>query len=365
MAEENTEKTEKPTGRKISKAREQGSVAISQEIRNWALLLAGTAGVLMLFPWMGGRLARTLLPFIEQPDAIGADGSHLRFVFGRLAADIGLTVMPLLVFLMVVGLVSSVGQTGLIFTTEKLKFDLAKLSLLKGAKRLFSFTAILEFLKGLVKIGLVVAVTAVLVVPLMRDLELMPMLEIVQSLDRLHTIAFRLMGGTVIALTALAAIDYAYQRYKYLKDLRMTKQEVKDEHKMTEGDPMVKSRIRSIRMKRARQRMLAAVPKADVVVTNPTHFAVAMQYDMATMPAPKVVAKGQDFLALRIREIAEEHDVPIVENPLLARALYAAVEVDQEIPPQHYKAVAEVIGYVMRLKGKMPNTVRPQAAAPN
>ena len=140
-----------------------------------------------------------------------------------------------------------------------------------------------------------------------------------------------------------------------MKQMRMSKTEIKDEHKQTDGDPQIKARIRQIRMERARQRMMAAVPKADVVITNPTHFAVALEYKMESMPAPIVVAKGQDFLALKIREIAEENEITIVENPPLARALYGSVEIDQEIPPEHFKAVAEVIGYVMRLKGKLQN----------
>ena len=151
----------------------------------------------------------------------------------------------------------------------------------------------------------------------------------------------------------IAVFDYMYQRHAYLKGLRMTKQEVKDEHKTQEGSPEIKGKIRAIRMERARKRMMAAVPKADVIITNPTHFSVALQYDAAKMAAPIVVAKGQDNIALKIREIAKKHDVPIVENPPLARALYASVDIDEPVPIEHYKAVAEIIGYVYKLKGKI------------
>jgi flagellar biosynthetic protein FlhB len=151
----------------------------------------------------------------------------------------------------------------------------------------------------------------------------------------------------------IAGADYMYQRFTYMKKLRMSKQEIKDEHRQSEGDPMVKARIRGLRLQRARQRMMASVPKADVVVTNPTHFACALKYDPNTMNAPVLVAKGQDLIAFRIRELAEQHDIMIVENPPLARALFAAVEIDREVPPEHYKAVAEVISYVFRLKGKL------------
>ena len=171
-------------------------------------------------------------------------------------------------------------------------------------------------------------------------------------LEFIHKIVVLLIFTVVIAIFVLAVADYLYQRYTYLKKLRMTKQELKDEYKQVEGDPLVKSRIRQVRMERARHRMMENVPKADVVVVNPTHYAVAMEYKMEEMDAPVVVAKGVDFLALRIREIAEEHEIPIVENPPLARALFASVEVDQAIPPEHFKAVAEVIGYVMQLKNQ-------------
>ena len=163
----------------------------------------------------------------------------------------------------------------------------------------------------------------------------------------------QLVVGTVAVMTVIALLDFAYQKYTFMKEQKMTKQEVKDEHKQSEGDPQVKARIRQLRAQRARQRMMAEVPDADVVVTNPSHYAVALKYNMEEMPAPKLVAKGMDFVAFRIREVAEENDIPIIENPPLARALYAPVELDEEIPPEHYKAVAEVIGYVMRLRGEL------------
>jgi flagellar biosynthetic protein FlhB len=206
----------------------------------------------------------------------------------------------------------------------------------------------------MIKISLVAIVALGLAVPMFDDITLTPMISVASSLHRLHDLALWVVGGTVAVMTAIALLDYGYQRYQHNKQLKMTKQEVKDEHKQSEGDPQIKARIRAIRTQRARQRMMAAVPEADIVITNPTHFAVALQYKMDEMAAPKLVAKGVDTLALRIRQVAEENDVPIVENPPLARALYAAVELDQEIPPEHFKAVAEVIGYVMRLRGKLP-----------
>ena len=154
----------------------------------------------------------------------------------------------------------------------------------------------------------------------------------------------------VLVMVALATADYVYQRWSHKEKLKMTKQEVKDEHKEQEGDPKVKGRIRGLRLERHRQRMMAAIPKASVIITNPTHYAITLQYDMDAMAAPKVVAKGVDYLAKRIRQIAETHEIPIVENPPLARALHATVEIDEPIPAEHYKAVAEVISYVMKLR---------------
>jgi flagellar biosynthesis protein FlhB len=166
-------------------------------------------------------------------------------------------------------------------------------------------------------------------------------------------LAIRLVGGVLAALTVIAIADYAYQKISFMNSMRMSKQEVKEEYKQQEGDPFMKGKLRQIRTERARRRMMAAVPNASVIVTNPTHFAVALQYEMKSSGAPRLVAKGADLVAARIREVARAHNIPIVENPPVARALYATVEIDQEIPPEHYKAVAEIISYVFRLKGKL------------
>ena len=268
--------------------------------------------------------------------------------------DVGWILIPLMGLLVILAIASSVVQTGLIWATEKIKPDPSKISLIKGAKNKFSLRAIVEFLKGIAKIGLVSVVAVGLVTPFLGDIALIPTFELVQTLDRMYIIAIWLMVGTVLVMTVIAALDFLYQKYAHLKQMRMTKQDVKDEQKQAEGDPLIRARIRKLRMERAQQRMMAAVPEADVVITNPTHYAIALEYKMDDMPAPKVVAKGVDFLALRIREAAEENDVPVVENPPLARALYATVEVDEEVPEEHYKAVAEIIGYVMRLRGDLP-----------
>jgi flagellar biosynthetic protein FlhB len=208
-----------------------------------------------------------------------------------------------------------------------------------------------------------IAVVGAIVVWLMRGesarISNLATLSPEDTLAEIQHLMLRLLLGVLAVLTPLAAADYIYQRLNHLRSLRMSKREVKEEMKQSEGDPIVKARLRQIRMDRARKRMMAAVPKASVVITNPTHYAVALAYELGAAGAPRVVAKGTDLVALKIREIAQAHEVPVVENPPLARALHAGVELDREIPPEHYKAVAEIIGYVFRLKGK----IRPRAAA--
>jgi flagellar biosynthetic protein FlhB len=200
---------------------------------------------------------------------------------------------------------------------------------------------------------------------LMRDefdhLERFVFLDEFQLLQQILALTLKLMAGILAMLALIAGLDFLYQKFANLRELRMSREEIREEHKQAEGDPIVKGRLRQLRMERTRRRMMAAVPKADVVITNPTHYAVALQYEQGTMEAPKLVAKGTDLVAHRIRDLATEHNVPIVENPPVARALYAAVDIDREIPPEHYKAVAEIIGYVMKLrKGQIVPPPPPQ-----
>ena len=355
MAEEDdSEKTEEPSDRKLIKAKEKGQVASSQEVKSWAILLGGAAGLIIMAPSMATNIRITILPFLEMSYAIATDAGHLQLLLANLSQDIGLIMAPILGLLVVIALVSNIGQSGLIFATEKIKPDLGKISLIKGTKKLVSSRAVVEFLKGIFKLLVVGAVSFFMVLPLLGDLTMVPFMDVGISLDRIHDISIVLAITTVSVMTVIAALDFAYQKYMFKKQMRMSKHEVKEEMKQTDGDPHVKARIRKVRMERAQQRMMAAVPDADVVVTNPTHFSVALEYKLDEMPAPKVVAKGIDHLAMRIREVAEANDVPLVENPPLARALYASVELGEEIPPEHFKAVAEVIGFIMRKKGNLP-----------
>jgi flagellar biosynthetic protein FlhB len=349
---EQSQKTEEPTEKRLQDARERGQFAVSRELNHWFMFLALTVIFLSLAPGMLKGITDTLLKFVERPERLPTDAIGLGELLSDTMAEIGgILVLPIAV---VAGaaLLASLSQTGIIFSTETVMPDLSRISILAGARRLFSWRALSEFTKGLAKIAIVGTVVVSLLWPLLSNLEYVMSLEIVDDLELLRSLALRITIGALSVMTVVAGLDLLYQRYELRKKLRMSKQELKDEHKQSEGDPLIKARIRRIRTDRARRRMMAAVPTADAVVTNPTHYAVALKYDRATMPAPRVVAKGIDSLALKIREVAEANNVPLVENRPLAQALYAGVDLDREVPPEHYKAVAQVIAYVMKLKQK-------------
>ena len=352
--EDDASKTEEPTDKKLTEAKRKGNIAQSQEIKHWGVLLAATATLVMLAPMMATNIRKTIYPFIQQPHAVSFDFEHLRLTLWNTIGDVFLILTPFLALMVVAALVSNIGQFGLNISTEKIKPDFGKLSLLKGLKKMFSVRSTVEFLKGILKLVVVSVVSAYLAMPLLGDIELLPQVDFGYSLDKIHTIAILMTAGTVGVMTVIAALDFVFQKFQHMKQMRMTKQEVKDEQKQQDGDPQVKARIRRVRMERAQQRMMQAVEEADVVITNPTHYAVALSYKMSEMAAPKLVGKGVDHLAFRIRDVAEANDIPLVENPPLARALYASVELDEEIPAEHFKAVAEVIGFVMRKRGDLP-----------
>jgi len=349
--EDDSQKTEDPTARKLSKAREKGQVGSSQEVKSWAILLGAGMGLAVLAPWMMARVTNYSVGFLQHVEDISVSRGSLPLLMVDVLLELGIIISPLFGMLMVLAFVANVAQSGFLMAPSKIVPSLDKISLLKGVKRMFSLRSVVEFLKGLFKLTVLGTVCFAMTVPWMSDIALMPDHDLLDTLDRLYIVALSIAAGAVMVMFVVAVLDFAYQKFEFTKSMKMSRQEVKDEHKDTEGDPHVKARIRKIRAERAQQRMMANVPSADVVVTNPTHFAVALEYKMDNMQAPKLVAKGVDSLALRIREVADENDVPIVENPPLARALYAAVELDEEIPVEHYQAVAEIIGYIMRLKG--------------
>jgi len=352
--DDDSQKTEEPTGKKLSDAREKGQVARSQEVSNWFMILALALVVGIFSPALLSDLGGLLRPFLEQPHLIPIDNYAMRDVLTQTAIGIVKAAAIPLAIILAAGLAAGTIQNGIIVTSEQIRPKLSNIGFKRGFKKLFSTRALADFLKGVMKLIIVGTVVALILWPERDRVFTIPTMEVLDMLALVRVEAAKVIVGVLSVMTVITLIDVMYQRYMHHKELRMTKQQVKDEHKQSEGDPLIKGRLRQIRVERARKRMMAAVPEADVVITNPTHFAVALKYDQSTMEAPRVVAKGADHVALRIREVAEENGVAIVENPPVARALHASVDIDQEIPPEHYKAVAEIIGYVMRLKRGLP-----------
>lgn len=344
------ERTEQATPRRRQEARRRGQVARSVELTSVAVFLAV---VLVLKAVSEGalrgamdavRFALSYPHLTEFSPALALSFASGCFRYGMKAFA------PVIGAALTVGLVVNLLQVGVTFTAEPLAPNLSRINPVAGLARLFSRRAAVEGVKTLLKVVLIgwLAFSAVRAeaTTLLRASEIDPLMVLLLVGQLLYQMAWR-VG---LAMLVLAVLDYGFQRWEYEKSLRMTKEEVKQEMKQTEGDPQVKSRIRARQQALARRRMMQAVPKADVVVTNPTHYAVALQYDAQTMAAPTVVAKGMNLIALRIREIAQQHGVPIVSNPPLAQSLYRTVEVGQQIPPALYQAVAEVLAYVYQLR---------------
>jgi flagellar biosynthetic protein FlhB len=350
---DDSQKTEEPSWRKLDEARKKGQVPQSREVTSWFVLTGLAACVLLALPQLALALQQMMFRLVERSGSLrlenGASGTAILNTLRDLAPAVAL---PLAV-MMAAGLAGPMLQTGILFAPDRLSLKLDHISPLEGARRIFSMRSLVEFLKGIAKLAIVGLVAAGLLMPELDRLSLLPSIGVAGMAREMQALALRLSGGVVAVLTAIAIADYVYQRMSFMKSMRMSKQELREEYKQTEGDPFIKGKLRQIRTQRARKRMMAAVPKASVVVTNPTHFAVALLYEATGSGAPRVVAKGADLVAARIRDVARQHDVPIVENPPVARALYATVELDQEIPPEQYKPVAEIISYVLRLKGKL------------
>ncbi len=349
MSDENddSQKTEDPTPKRLQEAREKGQVATSREINSWFAMLSGLLIVYLFAPGVAGRLEGLLRRFVEQPHQVRLDPSDLQGGMFGTVSDVLIIIAPVLAIPLLAAMASAL-QTGVLFSTETISPKGNRISPLSGLKRLFSARSLAEFVKGLIKLAIVGVVAAAIIWPELANPTKWANLDSAAILPVIAMLTVKVAAGVVGVMTVVAALDLLYQRLMMFRELRMSRRELLDELKQTEGDPYVKARLRRIRMERARRRMMQEVPKADVVITNPTHFAVALKYDQETMAAPQLVAKGADLVAARIRALAEEHQVPIVQNPPLARALYATVELDQEIPPDHYRAVAEVISFVLK-----------------
>jgi len=352
MAERNesASRTEEATPRRLEEARKEGEVAKSAELSQ-VFALAGTFAALAIGGgWLARDLAQALLPFIAHPDSIHLEGAAGTAVAWRLMAAAAPALMLVLGSAMVAGVGGNVLQQGFLFTAAKLKPDLSKLSPAEGFHRLFGPDGLAQFVRALLKVLLTSAVAWWVLAPHALELPGLVALSPTGLLGYGAALCRTLMMAVLALMAAGALLDYIWQRQRFMARLRMTKEELKEDFRQTEGDPHIKARQRQIRMDRARKRMMQQVPKATVVVMNPTHYAVALRYVSGETPAPQCMAKGLDLLALKIREVAEAHNVPIVEDPPLARALYSAVEIDEIIPPQHYEAVAKIIGFLLAAK---------------
>lgn len=348
---EQHEKTEEPSQRKIEEAYKKGDVPKSQEVGSFFILFGGAAIVLLVSGDMSRDLAASFEVFLgDAADMPINPGSLIELWEHMIWVLISALLVPMAI-IAVLGVIGNLVQHPLILSAEPLKPKLSKISPLAGFKRLFSSQSLMNFMKSLCKLVIVTGVIAATVWPERDELDLLVMLDPGMLLILMQEMSLKIIGGVLIVFAVIAGMDFLYQRHKWFEKQRMTLKEVKDEHKQAEGDPAVKARIRQLRMERGRKRMMAAVPEATVVVTNPTHYAVALKYEEG-MNAPICVAKGIDALALKIRGLALECDIPVVENPPLARTLHAAVDVDEPIPAEHYQAVAQLIGYVMRLNDK-------------
>ncbi len=346
------EKSEEPTQQRVDDFRQEGQVAQSKELTS-LLVLLGTLGVMYS---MGPSLATDFMNFMRRIFVEAATSDLTRERAGALLhlclMQSARLILPIAAAGFVAGVVGSVVQFGFLYTWTPLAPQLSRINPLAGFQRLAAMSSLVEGFKSVIKLAAVVVVTysllktEIIASPSMIDM------DSAQFLAYMSSSAFRLVAGVCVGLLVVAALDFGYQKYRYRQSLMMSKQEVKQEHKQREGDPLLKARIRSLQREMARKRMMQEVPKADVIVTNPTHIAVALRYDAGKMAAPKVVAKGADLVAQRIKEIARKNGIPCVENVPLARALHKSVKVGGSVPRALYQAVAEVLAYVYRLKGK-------------
>jgi len=350
VADDTNDKTEDPTQKRLDDAHERGDVAKSQEVNTWFIIAGGTLVLSTFSGSIGGGIMMPMRNLIANSWMIHTDGAALLALGQTLGYVVVAAIGVPMLMLMLAAVAGNVIQHRLVWSGESLKPKFSKVSPGAGFKRVFGKQAAANLAKGLFKLTALGAVMVAVLWPERHRLEASLHFDPAEILGATTSLILQLMGAAVAMLAVVAIADYFFQYRQWYERQKMSLQEIKDEFKQSEGDPHIKGKIRQLRQQRMKKRMMAAVPKASVIITNPTHYSVALLYDRGTMSAPVCVAKGADNIALKIREIAREHDVPIVENVPLARALYATVEIDDEIPVEHYHAVAEIIGYVMGLK---------------
>ncbi len=359
MADDVQNRTEQATPKRKAEARRKGQIAFSRDAVT-AVGLLGSLGALVWFaPEIQGQLRAVLHNWLGKTVQDTAHRNltldHLHLLLREVGVDIFVILGPVIGGIAVAGVGANLMQTGFLWKQDALMWDWARINPIGGFSRLFSLRAVTELVKSWLKI---LVIGGVGYLAIRDELPMFPSLSEYGIEALLSTIGWQVFDAALMmagAAAVIGAVDYGYQRFQWERDLRMSKEEIKEEHRAAEGDPQLRSKVRSVQKELARKRMMAAVPKADVIVTNPTHVAVALRYDHATMGAPVVVAKGAGYVAEKIREIGRQHGVMIVENKLVARTLYKLVEVGREVPEDLYRAVAEILAFVYRVRGKLPH----------
>ena len=369
MADSSAEKTEKATPKKRKDAREEGQVIRSTEATTAFCAIVMFAFMLLTCTGHIDSLIEVFSTYLSTGILdIGNRGELTISVLDGLSREAVFTLVKIMLPILGVAIVAGVAvgllQAGFLFTTKPLKPKFSKINPIEGFKRMFSFRTIIELLKSLLKVALLGYVMYTEYMKLLDTFGGYIGLELYPTLIQILQTAFKIALKMCLVLLIIALFDYLYQWFRHEKDLRMTKQEIKEEYRSTEGDPQIKGRIRQKQRQMSAMRMMDAVPSADVVITNPTHFAIALRYKQGEDDAPMVVAMGQDYLAQKIKSVAREHGIYIVENKPLAQALYAICEIDKEIPMEFYQAVADILVYVYRQKNRAPARLSPGGAAP-
>lgn len=348
MAEEqdDSQKTEEPTQKRLEEARKKGDIVKSQDVPIWFLMM-GVAVIMAAAGPITAMIADPLVRILDHPHAFRLSEGGAQKLMASLLMSLSGPLMIIFGVIAVGGLLGHILQSRPLWTFEKMKPDLSKLSPAKGLARMFGAQGWMNLLKSILKMVGVAAALAYAVWPEVAAISEAGQLDPSALLGMTQAISGRLLLAAVVVVGLIAAIDYLYQRWSFMQRMRMSRRDLRDEVKQQEGDPMVRARLRQIRLERSRKRMMQNVPKSTVVITNPTHYSVALRYDPEKDAAPVCMAKGVDEVALRIREVARENNVPIVENVPLARALFASVEVEETVPREHFEAVAKVIGFVL------------------
>ncbi|WP_331775306.1 flagellar biosynthesis protein FlhB [Sulfurospirillum sp. 1612] len=345
------EKTEEPTSKKIEDARKEGNVPKSQDTSSFVTLLVAIIAFLALFNMMERHIVK-LYVYLQSFIGVELTKNTVMQISIATMGEMLLIILPLAIIVALSGVLAGVLQFGFLFSSKPLIPDLKKINPIKGLKNLLSIKKLVETLKVILKVSIVMLTAYYFLFDFVKELPNIVYLPIFEQLYWLKTKAILLGASMLVIFFLLGLFDLFFVRYNYFKDLKMSKQEIKDEYKQMEGDPQIKARIRRIQMEMTKKRMMQEIPDADVVITNPTHFAVALRYDKDKEGAPRVLAKGVDFLALKIKEIARNYNVQIVENPPLARELYKKCELDDIIPENLYKVVAEVLAFVYKTSKK-------------